>query len=124
MRIRVETVKHQQQRYETCGDWLFDKDGNLVIYVSELGDWRYEAMLAVHELVEAILCKDRNIPEEDVNGFDVGHPELEDPGLDERAPYHKEHMIADSIERALCQHLGLSWNAYEKSMEKLFGTWH
>ena len=57
MRIQIETVPHAQQRYETTGDWWWDPDDTLQMRVSALADWRHSVLIAVHELVEALLCK-------------------------------------------------------------------
>ncbi len=37
------------------GDWHFSRQGNLTIRVSAMSDPRYETLVAVHELIEAIL---------------------------------------------------------------------
>ena len=45
MKITIDTIPHNQQRYPTVGDWAFDSNGNLIIAVSDLGDWRYNALV-------------------------------------------------------------------------------
>lgn len=72
-RANIETVAHAWQRYDTAGDWQAHNlpgNVNLRITVSEMSDWRYEALVAVHELIEAILCKHRGITEEEATVFD------------------------------------------------------
>lgn len=71
MKITIETIPYDQQRYPTVGDWTFDKEGNLLIRVSGMGDWRKEALVAVHELVEVLICKQRGITQEQVDKFDM-----------------------------------------------------
>ena len=92
MKILIETIPHKDQRYATAGDWQFKQgaidqntvvvnnaayaaqaDGSQLLHirVSELGDWRYEALVAVHELVEALLCKYGGITEQEVDKFDM-----------------------------------------------------
>lgn len=128
MKISIESIEHSKQRYPTAGDWFFDKKGNLHIKVSRLGDWRMEALVAVHELVEALLCNNRGITQEQVDRFDMqfedervcGIHALEDePGDDKNSPYRDEHCIATAVERLLCAELGLAWNDYDAKIQAL-----
>ena len=112
MNIHVEIIPHDRQRYSTSGDWFFDEWGDLQIKVDDVGHWKSETMVAIHEIIEALLCKDRGIKETDVTKFDTDHPELEDPGLSVEAPYYEEHKIATYIERDVCLHLREDWNEH------------
>ena len=121
----VETIPHEAQRYPTVGDWQW-KDGTLVIRVSELGDWRYNALVAVHELVEVLLCKHDGVTEESVDKFDIEYEKQRDdkdvesePGDDNNAPYRKQHCVATGIERILAAELGVAWNDYADKIESL-----
>ncbi len=120
MNITIKTIPHYQQAYDTTGDWHLKKNGDIEIFVSHVNDWKSEYLVALHELIEVALCKDRNIKEEDVGGFDLAHPELEDPGLDPRAPYHKEHMVAVEIEQRLAHELGVDWHEHSN---RLYALW-
>jgi hypothetical protein len=123
--IKIKTVEHKDQRYDTVGDWYYTSEGNLVINVSNLGDWRKEALIAVHELIECILCRERNISEEEVTDFDITFENnrkpgnKNEPGDDLNAPYHYEHQFASIIERAIALELGINWQEYEKSLNNL-----
>ena len=65
--------------------------------VSALTDWRHSALIAVHELVEALLCKAHGVTTEAVDTWDMGPGhELDEPGDDPRAPYHREHELLDA----------------------------
>jgi hypothetical protein len=121
---------HHLQRYDTCGDWNYSdsKDGETLrfdVSVSEMPDWRYEALVGVHELVEALLCKHRGISDADVTAFDVAYeakrPEGDDsePGDDPAAPYHREHQFATQVEKLLAAELGVDWQAYEAAINAL-----
>src|SRR5215467_14962981 len=46
-----------KMRYPTVGDWQFKPDGSLHITVARMSDRRYEFLVGLHELVEALLCK-------------------------------------------------------------------
>ena len=44
--------------------------------------------------VESMASDEKKIAE-----FDKKHPELDDPGRIKKAPYHKEHMFAEKVEK-------------------------
>ena len=115
--IHIATIPHGEQRYETVGDYWIDAAGTLQIKVSALGDWRAERLVAIHELIEQTLTQAAGITNEAIDAFDMGHPDLSDPGADPRAPYHRQHTIATGIEMLLCAELGLSWAEYDATVE-------
>jgi hypothetical protein len=107
----------------------------LIIRVSDMPDWRYEALVAVHELVEAILCRNDGVSEPDaIKPFDIEFETAretqaddgrsvfefrgrvvgidEEPGDDPDAPYQKQHNFATAVERMLCAALNVKWDAY------------
>lgn len=135
MRIIIETVDHKDQRYDTVGDWQVDPmlpvtdrvdtpATDLLIRVSRMADWRSEALVAVHELVEALLCKQSGVTQEMVDAWDMNwNPALPEPardgepGDDLRAPYHRQHQIAEVIERALCEFFKLDWQVHTATVD-------
>ncbi len=129
MNISIKTIKHEDQVYPTCGDWRFTEEGDLNIFISDMGNWKYEALIAVHELLEVILCKDRGVSTEIVDTFDklfenlrTQNPELigdVEPGSMPTAPYHREHMFASIVEKALAGELKVDWNDYDKTVNEL-----
>jgi hypothetical protein len=118
MKFTVEVIPHVCQRYNTVGDWQFREDETLVIRVSDLGDWRMELAIAIHELIETYLCKEAGVTEEMVDDFDLAWVDsrkpgdTSEPGDDPRAPYHKQHVAATRVERLVCLVLGVSWRKY------------
>lgn len=121
--VTIVTVPHTSQRYNTVGDWQYDPVGNLLITVSDMGDWKKELCVAFHELIEVMLCKDRGIQQELVDRFDMEYEDhrmpydkTSEPGDDPGAPYRREHFFATSLERLLCAELGLDWGEYEKAV--------
>lgn len=124
MKITIEIIPHDQHRYSTVGDWLYDSEGNLIIRVSQLSDWRREMLIAVHELVEVLICKHDGVTQEQVDQFDAKvfnyaeHPD-EEPGDDPGSPYKKQHCIATGVERVLAAALGVDWKPYEEELESL-----
>lgn len=125
MKITIETIPHNQHRYQTVGDWFYDDAGNITIRVSALSDWRREMLIAVHELIEVLTCKNNGVTQEIVDAFDTAfekdrHPDnVDEPGDEPSAPYVKQHCLATGIERILAQQWGVSWKEYEKELEGL-----
>ncbi len=121
----IFTIPHKLQAYPTVGNWQFTKDGVIVIFVSELSDWRHEMLVAIHELVEATLCKNRGITEAQVDAFDMAYEknrtngDNSEPGDNPYAPYHKEHFFATNIERLMAGELGVGWSEYETRLNAL-----
>ncbi|MDE2104132.1 MAG: hypothetical protein KGL39_43240, partial [Patescibacteria group bacterium] len=106
----------------TAGDWRQLPNGDLEITVSEMADRRHVLLVAVHELIEAILCEARGISEEAVTEFDLIAIEADptaEPGDDPRAPYQREHCFATGIERLLAAALEVPWAGYENSIDAL-----
>lgn len=120
MRINIQTIPHNTQRYDTVGDYWIDSDGIWQIRVSEMSDWKKEFLVAIHELAELALITDRGINEEDIKSFDEEFEDkrtlgnFDEPGDEPTAPYVNEHCIATAIERLMCVELGLKWKEYEK----------
>ena len=123
-RVLMLTVPHKCQRYDTVGDYETGH-GFTVIRVSDMGNEQYEHLVAVHELVEHILCVARGIKEADIDRFDIGYETDRDPGDENEpgwsplAPYHKEHVFAEKIERLLGEELGIDWDIYDKTVTAL-----
>lgn len=124
MKITIYTIAHQQQRYDTVGDWIFramEREHELTIYVSKLGDWRMEALVAIHELIEALGCRESGITTEQVDEFDKNWPDglADEPGDDPKAPYFLQHQFATSIEKQAAEFFQVDWEEYAKRCEKL-----
>jgi len=124
LRIIIETIHQEDQRYPTVGDWLFTGDV-LQITVSDMQNDKYAFLVGIHEAVEAFLCRDRGIKEEDVSAFDTWfesrRPEgnTDEPGDDINAPYRKEHFTATNIERLIASELGVDWSKYDHVVSSL-----
>ena len=125
MNIHVQIIPHNKQRYETVGDWFFDGNGTLHIHVSKMSDSRYERLVAIHEIVEAVLCDEVGINEADVTKFDMAFEDARsmgnttEPGDMIAAPYYRQHQIATGIEKMLAAELEVDWLEYEKEINKL-----
>lgn len=133
MRILIESIPHNKQRYPTCGDWYFAPDGALIIRVSEeMGDLSC-FLVAIHELVEVKLATAHGVTVKQVDDFDIAYEKAHreggtlegerldesEPGDDPTCPVFKEHGIATAIERLLCAELGETWQAHDGRVEAL-----
>lgn len=122
MEIKIQTIPHQEQRYNTVGDWYYDADGNLIIKVSKLSDKKREMLIAIHELVEVLCCEQDGIPQLIVDSFDMEYEKNRaadddsEPGDSPRAPYHRQHCLATGIERILAAVWKVDWMDYEHEL--------
>jgi hypothetical protein len=105
-------------RYDTVGDWYYDSEGTLIIEVCQTYIRDYNYLIAVHELVEAILCSVNGISQSLVDDWDFKHPS-NSPGSLPGCPYKKEHDIATLIEKLLCWAMGRSWENYGNFVDRM-----
>ena len=115
-RIEIDFIDQSNQRYPTVGDWLYDGD-TLILKISRMPKPVWEQAIAVHELVEALLCNVNGVSQQAVDEFDMGPgADLDEPGFDRSAPYHREHCWADVVERAFVAASGESWATYDAAV--------
>ncbi len=129
MKINIETIQHDQQRYPTVGDWWLQPNGDMEIRVSDMGNVEYEWLVACHEITEALLCKREDIAEESVSDFDRNFEELrkyapdligdQESGDMVSAPYHKQHITASQVEQFVAGVMGMDFRKYEKAINDL-----
>lgn len=95
-------------RYETVGDWQIDLTGDLRVLVTGLDVTSDEGFLiALHELVEMMLCRKRGITQQQVDEFDLAFAGDGEPGDDPACPYRSEHRAAMLIEHLMARELGM-----------------
>jgi hypothetical protein len=126
LRMHIDTIPHDQQRYPTVGDYWEDEHGIEQIRISEMMDWRYEVLVAVHEIVEMALTRQRGIAEEAITEFDIHFEQDKEKGLvggeagdNVNAPYRKEHFFATNLERLFAAELGVDWFEYDRYVDAL-----
>ena len=117
--ITISCIPHEKQRYPTTGDWLFTRAGDLTISVSDTGVQHYNFLLALHEMIEAYLCKAAGISGSVVDNWDLAHLDSKNPGGLPGCPYAKQHEIAELIEYLVAKKLDVDWKTYEEALEKL-----
>ena len=115
--INIVTRPMNTMRYSTLGDYydvVKSPDGfkNFLVEVADTHNLDYNFLIGLHELVEYYLCNKRGIKDKKITGFDIAHLDAEDPGRLKEAPYHKEHMFAEKIEKLMCKELGIPWKKY------------
>lgn len=121
MDIVIRVIPESEQRAEVNGaDWFWDEKGNLQVRVSPMSDWRRETLLAIHETVEAIMCKHNGVTQKSVDEFDMEYDKTHtsdlNAGDDPKAPYVREHCLATAIERILCAELDVNWIEYDTEL--------
>lgn len=132
-KIIIEVVDHNDQKYETVGNYFGNSDGSWTIQVSRT-NIKYEFLVAVHELIEKVLCHCKGISDDDITSFDEVFEEMrrdyptivgeKEPGDEDAAPYLHEHKMASRVERWLADSfLGANpqeeWGKYEKTITSL-----
>ena len=70
MKINFKTIPQKLHRYDTIGDYWYDKKSVLQVRVTEM-DKRSEFLVLIHELIEQFLTEERGIKEEDIMNFDL-----------------------------------------------------
>jgi hypothetical protein len=127
MKITIEFIDHEDQRYDTPGDWFYTPSGNLIVRISQTEIPEYNNLMAIHELVEALLCAHDGVRQRAVDRFDAawkprrladGTPILE-CGEDPEAPYHEQHVVAEQVERIAAQAMAVHWPSYAHVIDKI-----
>ncbi len=125
MEVVIKTIPHKDHRYETVGDYWEDENGVLQIRVSEMKNEMFNGMVAVHELVEFLLCRKNGVSEEAITKFDIAFEKkrkkgnVDEPGFDNKSPYRKEHTAATAVEMIMCVASGVSWTNYDQKVNSL-----
>jgi hypothetical protein len=115
--IEIKTIPQEQHRYETIGDYV-GHERLRFIQISDMGNAKYEFLIALHEMIEQALCLERGIAEESITKFDKEFKGEGEPGDDPSAPYYNEHQFATKVEEMVCKEIGLDWNAYGRYLNE------
>jgi hypothetical protein len=120
--IKIYTIPMQDQRFTTQGDWKED-DKELNIWITDMGDWKCEFGVFVHEIVEWAICKHMGVTSDECDAFDALFEKEYDEGkwdisveagYDPRCPYRKGHVWGDRVSRVMLWLIGVSWKEYGK----------
>lgn len=92
----------------------------LRVRVSPMSDPRYETLLAIHEAVEAIMCRQHGVTQAQVDAFDLEYDKTHtfdvNAGDEPNCPYRREHSQATAIERILAAELDVAWKPYDDEL--------
>lgn len=130
LNLTAKTIAHSSQRYDTCGDYFYkvnkkNKVISIEFRISNLGNWKYEALIFLHEFIEFILIVNASIPLEVIDAFDKQFENFRKPGDNSEpgnsleCPYRKQHRFATKVERMTALLLGVRWEEYEKAISLL-----
>ena len=129
MKIIIDFIDQKDQRYDTLGDWFtyrFENNEELwQIKVTRQRSIRHQLLIAIHELVEMMICVHKGVDAAKVDEFDFrwkprittnGVP-IKEPGDDPNAPYYDAHQVATVVERLMAMALDVHWPTYETSLD-------
>ena len=105
--VTIDAVHPDGMRYPTEGDWQLGPDDVLHIAVTSNMPRREQMLLALHELVEALLCEARGITQAQVDAFDFAFTGEGEPGDCADAPYRREHRFAALIDHLVAHEMGV-----------------
>jgi hypothetical protein len=99
-KIEIKFIPHENQRYDTAGDYFRNTDGDLMVRVSKDKDWKREWGIMLHELFEVGILMARDKELKSINAIDKFDKEYLgfEPGMNPHAPYHREHLLAAEAE--------------------------
>lgn len=125
-KVTIEFIPAVDQRYRTSADWVYNEvTGEVRILASQTPDWRDSIAVAIHELVEAVLCAHVGVSQQAVDTFDIdwerrkdlGETTAYEPGQDPAAPYHSQHMLATAIELLVTNALERNWDEHNLALD-------
>jgi hypothetical protein len=125
MKITLEIIPHEKQRLGVIGDWFFEPNGDLVVRVSEMGDWKYNFLVLRHEMDEAMLCKLAGITTEMVDEDQANASDDDEPDSFSGYPgarLQNQHNDALAAEWVMSRLLGVDWTEYGNAADKV-GKW-
>jgi hypothetical protein len=121
MEIEMVDRPYNRMRYKTAGDFLYSLKSDRFNFIIAKMPTDYEALVFIHEFVEAYLCWKKGIPEKEITAFDKQfekermeglHGEDDEPGDSKDAPYYNQHQAASKYEKQFCKQLGVKWKDY------------
>lgn len=133
--IQIDTIPHTEQRYPTWADWE-QRGETVTISISDVNNWRYHRLAAIHELLEETVCRHMGITQQMVDDFDADYENrrmagersaacgceiTNDPGSDIHAPYRLAHKYAESVEYGLARILDVDAKEYDAAFIALDG---
>ena len=109
----ILVIPRSAHRYDTTGDYFEVGEGWKEFRISQLENPDFEHAISMHEQLEAYSCMRRGITIEQIDKWDMEHPDDSAPGANPECPYYEDHMWAESIERQIIAHFGHDWEKYD-----------
>lgn len=106
--IHINEIPKNLQPYDTVGNYFEGKQSFIIDVSKEKGYVNDEDELmgvALHELVELLLCNKRKIKIKDIDAWDLNFKGKGEPGESKGAPYFKEHAFANKLEALFIKEL-------------------
>jgi len=133
MKINIEVIPHSEQLYDTAGNWFLDDAGVLQIRISRMKDPVYTHLVALHELVEALVESMKFgdlVPPQwlilQTDQFDQTFEKqrhkndyASEPGYSNGCPVYQGHMLASAVEHLAAMLLKIDYNDYQKAIGNL-----
>lgn len=111
-RIIIEAIEPGEARLPCyaeagSGDWFYkDDDLHIQVIAKHLSD--EASLIALHEWIEAWLCRKAQVTQGDVDAFDLAFAGEGEPGDDPKSPYRKQHRRACIVEFLMSDFLGMA----------------
>lgn len=133
MRIKLRRIDQKEQKFTTLGYWSWSKPGNkgtLTVQVSRMGDWRFEAAVWGHELIEVFYCWLFRISTEEADRFDAFYEAeynagriatTQEPGDDRKCPYYVGHSAGVAWEHFWIFISFCRWSKYVQECDRIMG---
>lgn len=127
MRVRFKRCSLAEMPFTTLGYWAWSKPhnrGTLTIQVIPMSDWRHEAAVWGHEIIESVYCWLFRITTESADEFDARYergyadgliPIEREPGDNPDCPYHIGHMLGVFWEHVFIRISLAGWSRYERA---------
>jgi hypothetical protein len=145
LKFNYEVIPHNEQRYETVGDWYaeewdFDgvKETVIQFRVSEMSNPHFELLVFIHEFVEfmiefgvrrkyftheqpaiAGLVAETDVFDQRYEAKRTPDDRTSEPGYVPTCPVYLGHMAASAIEHVAAMILGVNYNDYAKKVASL-----
>lgn len=122
--IEIHPIPSDFHVYPTAGNWIFTKHGTLVVFASHFKNPIHTFLVALHEMVEATICKIDGISTEQVDDWDCDYEknrkpgDNSEPGEHKLCPYRRAHLAALRVEMLAAVELGVDWIKYEDALNK------
>jgi hypothetical protein len=128
-KIEINIVPLEEQRFETLGDY-YEVADTLHFKITDTGNALHNKLILIHELIEQTLTEAKGISETDIMTHDLRFEELlknreveedDEPGEHKDSPYRQEHIIAETVERLMLNHINKeTFKQYTEKITKVF----